>query len=613
MSLYRAPPGTLQLNKGDQIVGHARYIDSRTFLMPLEYDDCISCNLILYGHAEQDLNPELAFPNLEPSVLPGPCMQVRLHQYQADISMHAWIGMVQPALVLRELQQDPPRDPPPPASALTVRTPVGRQSISPAPSTPNQSEIDRINYSRLLINEVEDELSDLRLCEANAESDDRQRALRFRIELLERHLALSKMVYGRVRTRLGLSDASSSSQVSTEQNPYELSFESFSIASAAQQHARRPVRGPSNSSTTTPTMRQTASRPVPPYLAFRSRRANSMPSGTSAGEISTMPFSNSPSTTPTTQQSSPRPTLRAPASSAASDTSPAQQPFSRPFLLSSLLAPPSTDTSATSAIQHAASRPTPQAPAFNSASDAPSTQRPPPRPILQSPAHHPIQRIHNLSSRTTASVGSSDSASTNPTAQASALDELLTRLSSFRESFASAKSSTVHKTRVKTPAVRCMRTHVRRLSLDDECAICYAPTPVDCKPSEVVWCRAGCGRSVHTSCFEIWRAQRTSEKSPLTCMICRVDWDEKCQCAGCHIKHVPRKTNRNKCGICVKHLFSGDEDRTVQALRLVWCKGGCGKNVHGECFENWRARRVAWGKAVLCGYCHADWAEGCAC
>jgi hypothetical protein len=612
MSLYRAPPGTLQLNKDGQIVGHARYIGSRNFLMPLEYDDCISCNLILYGHAEQDLNPELAFPNLEPSVLPGPCMQVRLHQYQADISMHAWIGMVQPALVLRELQQDTLRDPPPSASALTVRTPVGRQSISPAPSTPSHSEIDRINYSRLLINEVEDELTDLRLREANAESDDRQRALRLRIELLERHLVLSKMVYGRVCTRLGLSGASSSSQVSTEQNPFELSFESFSTASAAQQHARGLVPGPSNSSTTAPTTRETASRLIPPSLAFRSRSANSTPSHTSDGENPDMPSPNLPSTTPTTQESSPRPTLRAPAPSVASDTPQAQQPFPRPYLLSSLPSPPSTNASATSAI-HAASGPTQQAPASDSASEIPSTQRPTPRPFLQSSAHLPIQRIHNPSSRTTATVDSSDSASTNPTAQASALDELLSRLSNFRESFASAKSSTVHETRVKTPAVRCMRTHVRRLPLDDECAICYAPTPVDCKPSEVVWCRAGCGRSVHTSCFEIWKTQRTSEKSPLTCMICRVNWDEKCECAGCHIKHVPRKTNRNKCGICIKHLFSGDEDRTVQALRLVWCKGGCGKSVHGDCFENWRARRVAWGKAVLCGYCHADWAEGCAC
>jgi hypothetical protein len=591
MSQHRAPPRTLQLNKGGRNVGHARYIGSCNFVMPLEYDEYISCNLILYGHAEQDLNPELAFPNLEPSILPGPCMQVRLDQYQADISMHAWTGMVQPALMLRELQQDTPRDPPPSASALTVRTPVGRQSISPAPSTPNHSEIDKINHSRLLIIEVEDRLSDLRRHEANAESGDRKHSLRFRIELLERHLALSKMVYGRVCTRLGLSGASSSSQVSTEQNPFELSFESFSTASAAQQHARGLVPGPSNSSTTAPTTRETASRLIPPSLAFRSRSANSTPSHTSAGENPDMPSPNLPSTTPTTQ---------------------AQQPFPRPSLLSSLPSPPSTNASATSAI-HAASGPTQQAPASDSASDIPSTQRPTPGPFLQSSAHLPIQRIHNPSSRTTATVDSSDSASTNPTAQASALDELLSRLSNFRESIASAKSSTVHETRVKTPAMRCMRTHVRRLPLDDECAICYAPTPVDCKPLEVVWCRAGCGRSVHTSCFEIWRTQRTSEKSPLTCMICRVNWDETCECAGCHIKHVPRKTNRNKCGICVKHLFSGDEDRTVQALRLVWCKGGCGKSVHGECFENWRARRVAWGKAVLCGYCHADWAEGCAC
>jgi hypothetical protein len=438
MSQHRAPPRTLQLNKGGRNVGHARYIGSCNFVMPLEYDEYISCNLILYGHAEQDLNPELAFPNLEPSILPGPCMQVRLDQYQADISMHAWTGMVQPALMLRELQQDTPRDPPPSASALTVRTPVGRQSISPAPSTPNHSEIDKINHSRLLIIEVEDRLSDLRRHEANAESGDRKHSLRFRIELLERHLALSKMVYGRVCTRLGLSDASSSSQVSTEQNPFELSFESFSTASAAQQHAHGLVPGPSNSSTTAPTTRETASRLIPPSLAFRSRSANSTPSHNSAGENPNMPSPNLPSTTPTTQESSPRPTLRAPAPSVASDTPQAQQPFPRPSLLSSLPNPPSTNASATSAI-HAASGPTQQAPASDSASEVPSTQRPTPGPFLQSSAHLPIQRIHNLSSRTTATVDSSDSVSTNPTAQASALEELLSRLSSFRESFAGTK------------------------------------------------------------------------------------------------------------------------------------------------------------------------------
>eukprot|EP01065_Artemidia_motanka_P044172 TRINITY_DN6244_c0_g1_i1.p2 TRINITY_DN6244_c0_g1~~TRINITY_DN6244_c0_g1_i1.p2 ORF type:complete len:477 (+),score=122.23 TRINITY_DN6244_c0_g1_i1:54-1484(+) len=65
---------------------------------------------------------------------------------------------------------------------------------------------------------------------------------------------------------------------------------------------------------------------------------------------------------------------------------------------------------------------------------------------------------------------------------------------------------------------------VARREVDDDCAICYDAmdphTPAG-KPGCLVWCRRGCGNSVHYSCMRAW-AQHHSDH--VTCPNCRADW-----------------------------------------------------------------------------------------
>ncbi|KAF2844625.1 hypothetical protein T440DRAFT_376001, partial [Plenodomus tracheiphilus IPT5] len=101
-----------------------------------------------------------------------------------------------------------------------------------------------------------------------------------------------------------------------------------------------------------------------------------------------------------------------------------------------------------------------------------------------------------------------------------------------------APSATVE----STPPQPCTRTHAHRLPIDEECSICYEADHLStCEPSELVWCRSTCGRSVHKSCFDAWRTQCEKDGRELTCTMCRADWSADCGCEGCIIIHAQRR------------------------------------------------------------------------
>jgi hypothetical protein len=159
----------------------------------------------------------------------------------------------------------------------------------------------------------------------------------------------------------------------------------------------------------------------------------------------------------------------------------------------------------------------------------------------------------------------------------------------------------------------CGRSHVRRLPLDEECPICYDNTLIsECNSSEVIWCRSGCGRSVHASCFDNWRTQCTEQEQSLTCVLCRTPWTEACGCEGCTVAHVRRQEVEGECSICREDLRPDEQDEDVLPV-LSWCKSSCGRSVHQECFEVWRGACGVNGRPVTCTDCRAVWVDGCEC
>lgn len=160
---------------------------------------------------------------------------------------------------------------------------------------------------------------------------------------------------------------------------------------------------------------------------------------------------------------------------------------------------------------------------------------------------------------------------------------------------------------------RCTRPHARRLPLDEECPICYEGGPLsECDASEVVWCRSNCGRSVHKTCFQDWRAQCGTDRNRLTCAVCRSDWHEHSGCNLCDAVHARRRPIEGDCAICRDVLV---EDRSTAASKedLVWCKSSCGQSVHRQCFNSWMRQCVANGRVATCVSCRASWSEECEC
>jgi hypothetical protein len=165
---------------------------------------------------------------------------------------------------------------------------------------------------------------------------------------------------------------------------------------------------------------------------------------------------------------------------------------------------------------------------------------------------------------------------------------------------------------------RCIPTHVHRLPFDEECSICYEDKFLsDCDPADLVWCRSGCGRTVHKSCFDEWRNQLaiSSPSRQLQCMICRAPWAEDCDCTeGCTTTHARRRIVDGECSICRIDLKeSENEQGDLTSHALSWCKAGCGRSVHTECFAGWKESCVRSGRATRCTDCRALWVDGCEC
>ena len=67
---------------------------------------------------------------------------------------------------------------------------------------------------------------------------------------------------------------------------------------------------------------------------------------------------------------------------------------------------------------------------------------------------------------------------------------------------------------------------MRPIEDEDDCGVCYEPFG-ETKEEPTIWCRTGCGKSVHQSCFLKWsqalRKKYGSHKS-VGCVYCRTDW-----------------------------------------------------------------------------------------
>jgi protein tyrosine phosphatase len=125
---------------------------------------------------------------------------------------------------------------------------------------------------------------------------------------------------------------------------------------------------------------------------------------------------------------------------------------------------------------------------------------------------------------------------------------------------------------------------------------------------DLVWCRSGCGRTVHRSCFEDWRATSVSRNIEITCAVCRGPWSTECECEGCI--HVVRRVVEGDCTICLEALI--DEDGT-RLDDLTWCKDGCGKSVHKHCFDVWKTQCQNRRTDATCVMCRVRWNDRCEC
>jgi len=54
------------------------------------------------------------------------------------------------------------------------------------------------------------------------------------------------------------------------------------------------------------------------------------------------------------------------------------------------------------------------------------------------------------------------------------------------------------------------------------------------------------------------------------------------------------------CPICYEEMDAKQE-------KLVWCEEGCGRNIHAQCFEQWRATKKRQNETVTCVLCRTEW------
>ena len=63
----------------------------------------------------------------------------------------------------------------------------------------------------------------------------------------------------------------------------------------------------------------------------------------------------------------------------------------------------------------------------------------------------------------------------------------------------------------------------RPIGEDSDCVICFDPLKGH---GAIVWCKTGCGHSLHKACIDAWSRQKRAERNQVTCPYCRADWPE---------------------------------------------------------------------------------------
>ncbi|KAL6161038.1 hypothetical protein ACJQWK_08331 [Exserohilum turcicum] len=66
----------------------------------------------------------------------------------------------------------------------------------------------------------------------------------------------------------------------------------------------------------------------------------------------------------------------------------------------------------------------------------------------------------------------------------------------------------------------------RRSTQGDHCAICLDVLVAQA----LAWCKDGCGKSVHSACFEVWQRHCGDAGREATCVSCRAVWSDECMC-----------------------------------------------------------------------------------
>ncbi|KAF1978959.1 hypothetical protein BU23DRAFT_549649 [Bimuria novae-zelandiae CBS 107.79] len=81
----------------------------------------------------------------------------------------------------------------------------------------------------------------------------------------------------------------------------------------------------------------------------------------------------------------------------------------------------------------------------------------------------------------------------------------------------------------RSPQRPCTNPHVRRRAIDDACPICHEDFLLRDQDA-LVWCKSGCGRTVHGACWERWKHTQQADGREGSCAMCRTPWGRECAC-----------------------------------------------------------------------------------
>ncbi|KAE9365429.1 hypothetical protein N431DRAFT_430930 [Stipitochalara longipes BDJ] len=157
-------------------------------------------------------------------------------------------------------------------------------------------------------------------------------------------------------------------------------------------------------------------------------------------------------------------------------------------------------------------------------------------------------------------------------------------------------------------------THeVTRRPITEPCGICCETIHT---LDDAVWCRAECGQNIHRECWDLWSVAWLSQKDAdadeeelPSCVYCRAPWVEIETAPSPDSHGVTRKPITEDCAICLEGIRHLDD--------AVWCRGQCGQNVHGHCWDRWSMEqslnRSSGDTDVdappACVFCRAPWVE----